>query len=128
MYCLSFFILKRKAVLLKKNSDETIYFYSKSKNSFNLSDVATIRENLSLKANTNSLELQGNPNNIQKIIPKPNFSFEVLPNFYINLNRNDSVEQKIIEFCETSGLFPLKNEESFMLNFSLKLTFIFLEK
>lgn len=110
--------MKRKAVLLKKTSDETIYFYSKTKNSFNLSDVATIRENLSLKANTNSLELQGNLNNIiQKIIPKPNFSFEALPNFYINLNKNDSVDEKIIEFCEISGLFPLKNEESFMLFF-----------
>lgn len=91
-----------------------------------MNDVATLRENLNLKANTNSIELQGNfKNHIQKIIPKPDFSFDVLPNFYININRNDSLNEKIREFCETSGLFPFKNEEEFMFKNSLKMKIIF---
>lgn len=92
---------------MQKNNQEIIQFYSNNSNNvYNFNDIKKVKEILNMKNNTVSLELPYS----KKTLPKPDFSFEVNPNFFLDFIGNKNL--KMVEFSQFFGLFP--NNEEFM--------------
>ena len=79
-----------------------------SNNSYNLRDVLDVSGAINMKNASMSMELQGSPNKTLTR-PKPNFSFDSKPGFFLDLKSNS--DWKMIDFSKHFGLFPNEIDE-----------------